>query len=72
MTKEGFGVDAGLSSGATQMICDMSQWQKELDGYFLIDYITSYVIYDGHKKLIAGDLEDFKSDLVWYFNSNSP
>ena len=37
-----------------------------------VDYISSYVIYYGHKKVITGDWLDNESDLVWYFNSNTP
>ena len=58
---------AGLSGEATLMVCDKSDWQKELDGYYLIDLSTSYIIYDHHSKLVSGDWEDTDSDLVWNF-----
>jgi hypothetical protein len=58
---------AGLSGDATLKVCDTSEWQEELDGWLLIDYNSSYIIYDNHKKLVSGDWEDTKSNLVWYF-----
>lgn len=58
---------AGLSGDATLKVCDKSEWQKELDGYLLIDVNTSYVIYDNHKKLISGDWEDLNSNLMLNF-----
>lgn len=63
---------AGLSGDATQKICGISEWQKELDGNLLIDYNASFVIFDGYKKLLSGDWEDSDSDQVWHFYSNSP
>lgn len=61
---------AGLSGKATQNICDKSEWMKELDGWFLIDLNTSYIIYDEHKKLVSGDWEDVNRELVWNFERN--
>lgn len=58
---------AGLSGDSTQKICDKSEWRQELDGSFIIDVNTSYIIYDRYKKLASGDWEDFNSDLVWKF-----
>ncbi|HUV00816.1 MAG TPA: hypothetical protein VMW32_07635, partial [Bacteroidales bacterium] len=58
---------AGLCGDATQKICNISEWQSELDGYLLIDLNASYIIYDQYKKLVVGDWEDFNSDLVWNF-----
>ena len=58
---------AGLSGDATQKICDKSEWQQELDGFFIIDLNTSYIIYDQYNKLASGDWEDSDSDLVWNF-----
>jgi len=58
---------AGLSGDATLKACDKSEWQQELDGYYIIDLNTSYVIYDQHNKLASGDWEDSDSDLVWNF-----
>ncbi|MDO9580476.1 MAG: hypothetical protein Q7J06_07910 [Bacteroidales bacterium] len=63
---------SGASGDATKKICGISEWQKELDGNFLIDYDTLYIIYDDHNKLMSGDWEDFKNDLIWHFNSDSP
>jgi len=62
---------AGLSGDATQKICDKSEWRKELDGWFIIDVDTSYIIYDRYKKLASGDWEDFNSDLVWNFEEHT-
>jgi len=62
---------AGLSADATQKICDKSEWRKELDGWFIIDVDTSYIIYDRYKKLASGDWEDFNSDLVWNFEEHA-
>jgi len=58
---------AGLSGDATLKVCDKSEWQQELDGYYIIDLNTSYIIYDQHNKLVSSDWEDSDSDLVWNF-----
>jgi len=58
---------AGLSGDATLKVCDKSEWQHELEGYFLIDLKTSYIIYDQHNKIASGDWEDSDRDLVWNF-----
>jgi len=58
---------AGLSDDATQKICDKSEWQQALDGSFLIDFNTSYIMYDGYNKLTSGYWKDINSDLVWNF-----
>jgi hypothetical protein len=59
---------AGLSGDATLKVCNTSEWQEELDGWLLIDYKSSYVIYDNHKRLVSGDWEDTSSNLVWFFS----
>jgi transglutaminase-like putative cysteine protease len=58
---------AGLSDKSTQIICDKSEWEKELDDWFLIDLNSSYIVFDGHKKLVSGDWEGFDSNLAWEF-----
>jgi len=58
---------AGLSGDATLKVCDKSEWQEELDRWFLIGLNASYIIYDGHKRLLSGDWEDTESNLVWNF-----
>jgi len=58
---------AGLSGDATLKACDKTEWQEELDGWFIIDYNSSYIIYDKHKRLVSGDWADTGSDLVWCF-----
>jgi hypothetical protein len=58
---------AGLSGDATLVVCDKSDWQQKLDGYYLIDLNKSYIIYDQHNKLVFGVWEDTDSDLVWSF-----
>ena len=59
---------AGLSGDATLKVCDKSEWQEELDGWFIFDYTVSYIIYNNHKRLASGDWEDTESSLVWKFN----
>ena len=58
---------AGLSGDATQKICDISEWQQELDGSLMIDLNSSYIIYDGYNKLVTGFWKDTSSALVWNF-----
>jgi len=57
---------AGLNGDATQKICDKSEWKKELDGWFIIDVNSSYIIYDLYRKLASGDWET-DADLLWKF-----
>lgn len=58
---------AGLSGDATQKICDISEWQQELDGSLMIDLNSSYIIYDGYNQLATGFWRDTSSALVWNF-----
>jgi transglutaminase-like putative cysteine protease len=58
---------AGLSGGATQNVCDKSEWRHDLDGSFIIDFDASYVIFDGHNKVVSGDWENVNSDVVVTF-----
>jgi len=60
---------AGLNGDATLKVCDKSEWQEELDGWLLIDFNSSYVIYDNHKRLASGNWEDVDSGLVWEFKT---
>jgi transglutaminase-like putative cysteine protease len=58
---------AGLSDKSTQLICDKSEWLEELGDWFLIDLNSSYIVFDGHKRMVSGEWEDFDKDLVWSF-----
>jgi len=57
---------AGLSGETTLNIFDKNEWQESLDENFLIDYDASYIIFDKHQKITAGDWKNTKSDMVLY------
>ncbi len=60
---------AGLSSDATLKLFDFGTGKLETDqfGLFPHESQASYYIYDGYKKLVSGDWEDYDNDLVWHF-----
>jgi hypothetical protein len=60
---------AGLSGDATLKLFDFGKGKLETDqfAWFPHESDGSYYIYDGYKKLISGDWEEYDNDLVWKF-----
>lgn len=60
---------AGLSSNATLKLFDFGTGKLKTDqfGLFPHESEASYYIYEGYKKLVSGDWEDYDNDLVWHF-----
>jgi transglutaminase-like putative cysteine protease len=51
---------AGLSSEATLKLCDLGSYDSD----------SSYVIFDGDKRLVGGDWEDVDANLYWSADSH--
>jgi transglutaminase-like putative cysteine protease len=60
---------SGLSGDATLRLFDFGTGKLKTDqyGWFPHESNASYYIYDGYKKLVSGDWEDYDSSLVWKF-----
>jgi hypothetical protein len=60
---------AGLCGDALLKLFDFGSGKLETDrhGWFPHESDASYYIYDGYKKLAAGDWEEYDQDLIWDF-----
>jgi hypothetical protein len=60
---------AGLSSDAILNLFDFRSGKLETDksGWFPHESDASYYIYEGYKKILSGDWEEFDRNLVWSF-----
>jgi hypothetical protein len=58
---------AGLSGVSTETICNKNKWTDELNGYYPIEYNSSFLIFDDYKLINSGEWEDNTSEMVWVF-----